>query len=868
MKRIDHSKFDLKRPHSDVSRLFRILHLNRFILTAAIAIGLLATLTQAGTGALLAAPARQDVEPTVAPTAAPDSETATPVSTIQRIRDRGALVAGVKYDFRPFGFVDENGDVVGFDVDLVRAMADLWGVDVQFVPVTSSDRIQKLVAGEVDLVAASMTHKKERDALIDFSQTYFLDGQSLLVRADAGIEDIFGLEGRTVAAIQGSTSIDQIRAYAEANGVALDLLPFQEYPPALAALSAGQVDALTTDSVFLLQAAQENPELTVAGPRFTQEPYGLGVREGDSYFRNLVDFTLQALKTNGVYDQIYARWFPDDEPYDVRIMPGKWPYDLASSPATFEPPATSRMDKILRRGKLLAGVKYDFAPFGFVDENGAVVGFDVDIARAFADRWLGDPNAVDLVRVTSDTRIPVLASGQIDLAIASMTHKQERDDRIDFSQTYFLDGQSLLVRAESDIESLEDLDGKVVAAIDGSTSIDNIRAKADELGIVIEMLPFQEYPSALEALKAGQVDVLTTDSVALSQFAKDNPGLRLVGERFTQEPYGIGTPNYDSDFRDLVNFTLQEMAADGSYDALYRKWFGDDQPYDIEIWPGEPALDVNIASRSPITSSVAPSDESVTAEVGQETPAQVAATPAPTASPTSVTTPTPTPTVAPTQTPTSAPTSTPTHTPTSTPTVTSTLTPTHTPTSAPTATPTVIVIQLPTLTPSLTPSPTPTSTLTPEPTATAAPTVAPTPTAPPTAIPTLALATPSTSAAAPSATATVTPRSPIPASTPVTPPAIQAPVGVQSYAVIIVPGDHNVNARRAQSVESERLALLPLGTAYPAIGRSIDTAWLQIVLPDGRLAWVFTETIIADAKQLATLPVVAPPPLDEPASSP
>lgn len=83
-----------------------------------------------------------------------------------------------------------------------------------------------------------------------------------------------------------------------------------------------------------------------------------------------------------------------------------------------------------------------------------------------------------------------------------------------------------------------------------------------------------------------------------------------------------------------------------------------------------------------------------------------------------------------------------------------------------------------------------------------------------------------------------------------------------------MPDDHNVNARRAQSVETERLALLPLGSAHPAIGRSIDTAWLQIVLPDGRLAWVFTETIIADADQLATLPIVAPPPLNEAASSP
>ncbi len=570
---------------------------------------------------VIVAPAVSAASPGQAQATPPPADSPT-VSAIQRIRDRGnILVAGVKYDFKPFGFVDENGDVAGFDIDLIRAMADVWGVDVQFVPVTSSDRIQKLAAGEVDIVAASMTHKKERDETIDFSQTYFLDGQSLLVRKDSGIQNVFDLANKTVAAIQGSTSIDQIVAYAQENQVLLGILPFQEYPPALAALKAGQVDALTTDSVFLLQAAQENPELTVVGGRFTQEPYGMGVPRGDSYFRNLVDFTLQHLKDTGVYDQIYSKWFPDDVPYSLEMLPGRWPYTFETSPAVLERPEQSRLELIQQRGKLLAGVKYDFAPFGFVDENGSVTGFDVDIAHEFAARWLNDPGAVELVRVTSDNRIPLLAAGEVDLVIASMTHKQERDDTIDFSQTYFLDGQSLLVREESEIQGVADLDGKIVAAIAGSTSIDNIRNQAQDLGIAIEVLPFQEYPSALAALKAGQVDVLTTDSVALSQFAKENPGLQVVGGRFTQEPYGIGVPNYDDQFRDLVNFTLQEMKQDGTYDALYEKWFGADPPYPIEIWPGEPRLDVNIAKATGTeTGATTPKPAGSNAPSGAKTP--------------------------------------------------------------------------------------------------------------------------------------------------------------------------------------------------------------------------------------------------------
>ncbi len=513
----------------------------------------------------------------------------TSTSVIQQIRDRGKLVAGVKYDFKPFGFLDEEGQVVGFDIDLIEAIAAEWEVEVEFVQVTSATRIPKLAAGEVDIVAASMTHKKERDATIDFSQTYFLDGQSLLVRRDARISGILDLDQKTVAAIQGSTSIDQIQVYADQNDVSIEILPFQEYTNALAALEAGQVDALTTDSVALSQFAKDNPELIVVGGLFTIEPYGLGLPAGDSYFKNLLDFSLQNLKEDGTYDRLYKKWFGDEAiPYEIEILPGEWPYTFATSPIDRVRPIQSKIDQILAEGKLVAGVKYDFEPFGFLNENDEVVGFDVDIMREFSRRWLGDANAVELVQVTSSNRIQKLAAGEVDILAASMTHKKERDELIDFSQTYFLDGQSLLVRTDDGIGGLVDLDGRTVAAIQGSTSIDNIRNEAIERSLDLEILPFQEYPPALEAVKAKQVDALTTDSVALAQFAKNDPALIVVGGRFTREPYGLGVPKYDHEFRDLANFTLQAMKEDGSYDAIYCRWFGAERPFNIEIWPGDP----------------------------------------------------------------------------------------------------------------------------------------------------------------------------------------------------------------------------------------------------------------------------------------
>src|SRR5262245_23995536 len=131
--------------------------------------------------------------------------------------------------------------------------------------------------------------------------------------------------------------------------------------------------------------------------------------------------------------------------------------------------------KIKARGKLLAGVKFDTPPFGFLDEKNEPAGFDIDLVRKIAEH-LGVP--VELVKVTSPTRVPMLVSGNVDLVAASMTHTRERDKTIDFSITYYTGGQSLLVPKASTVAGLRDLDNKQVAVQQATTLEKNIAAAA------------------------------------------------------------------------------------------------------------------------------------------------------------------------------------------------------------------------------------------------------------------------------------------------------------------------------------------------------------------------------------------------------
>ncbi|MEZ4713216.1 MAG: transporter substrate-binding domain-containing protein [Caldilineaceae bacterium] len=525
-------------------------------------------------------------------------------STIERIRKRGnVVIAGVRTDLPPFGYMDSNGQVTGFDVDLIQALAAQWGITVEFVELNALDQVQKLALQEVDIVAAALQHTKDRESDIDFSQTYFVDGQAFMVRSDSGINDLSGLNNQNVAALQNSAAIDQFQAYADANGIQATVMAFPSYDSAIQALSSGQVSAIAANLVVLTQL-QADSGFTILEQILEPEPYGLGLTSGDSYFNNLVNFTLQGIKQKGIYDALYQKWFGNDvTPYPVKVLPGIWPYTLADSPTTLDKPVRSKVEEIQARGKLIAGVPFDLKPFGFLDAESQISGFDVDLMHEFAKRWLGDADSIEFVPVTAANRIDILVAGQIDMVAAAMTHRRDRDELIDFSQTYFEDGQSLLVRQGSGIQNLRDLNGKVIAAIQGSGAIENMQSAANQLGISFDILPFQEHPQALEALKAGQVDALTTGIAALTHFTQDNSGLEVVGGRFTSEPYGLGIPNYDDRFQDLVNFTLQEMMLDGTYDRLYQKWFSPAAQFAVEVWPGDSYLDIELAPMVRIPSS-------------------------------------------------------------------------------------------------------------------------------------------------------------------------------------------------------------------------------------------------------------------------
>jgi len=248
----------------------------------------------------------------------------------------------------------------------------------------------------------------------------------------------------------------------------------------------------------------------------------------------------------------------------------------------------NKLDDIKARGVLVAGVKDSQPPFGYVDEKtDQIVGFEIDLMQALAKR-LGVK--LELKPVTSSTRIPMLAQGAVDIVAATMTHKKEREDQIDFSITYFMTGQKLLVKKDGGVKSAADLAGKKVASVKGSTSEQNVK-KAQPACTVIS---FETYPEAFLALKQGKVQAMTTDESILVGIKNkdDHPeAWEIVGDYISPEPYGFGIAENESKLRDFVNLALMDMWEKGEYQQIYNKWFGkgtkDYLPltWKMELWP-------------------------------------------------------------------------------------------------------------------------------------------------------------------------------------------------------------------------------------------------------------------------------------------
>lgn len=240
--------------------------------------------------------------------------------TLLKISETGKISIGHRETSIPFSFSNDEGEIVGYSIDLCSRVINAVekelnndeGIAVDYVPVTTENRIQYVVDGTVDLECGSTTHTLAREEKVDFSFTTFITGTRLLVKSGAGISEIEDLDGRRVAVPVESTNAKAISDTVTSLGLKTEIIEVGDHQDGFEALKAGEVDAYSTDHVLLhglISEAQEPGGFEVVGRFLSYDPYALMLRRGDPAFRLIINRTLARLFRSGEIYRIYREWF-------------------------------------------------------------------------------------------------------------------------------------------------------------------------------------------------------------------------------------------------------------------------------------------------------------------------------------------------------------------------------------------------------------------------------------------------------------------------------------------------------------------------------------------------------------------------------
>jgi glutamate transport system substrate-binding protein len=231
------------------------------------------------------------------------------------------------------------------------------------------------------------------------------------------------------------------------------------------------------------------------------------------------------------------------------------------------------MAELAEAGSITIGTKFDQPGFGLLNPDGVPEGFDVEIGKIIAGELGIAAEDIEWVETVSANREDFIRQDRVDMVVATYTINDKRKELVDFAGPYYEAGQDIMVAKGNPegIEGPEDLAGKNVCSVEGSTPAEKIRTDYPEATLTL----FDVYSKCADALRNGQVDAVTTDNVILTGLVAGSPEeFELVGNPFTEEPYGIGITKGDDEFRTFINDVLEQAYEDGSWAEAWDRTAG------------------------------------------------------------------------------------------------------------------------------------------------------------------------------------------------------------------------------------------------------------------------------------------------------
>lgn len=529
------------------------------------------------------------VPPTLVPRQAEDDPAAslTTGSSVADIIESGVFRVGVLYNEPPYSELTLQGDLRGFDIDLIRLIVELWGSDVEFIQVTRENALDRLDRAQVHAVVAAFVHYRDLDAQLDFSQTYLVGRQAMMVRADSPHQSLSELGGHAIGYVIGTRAEKALSLWSARHGSSLNLQFFLTLDRAFAALTEGRIEGLAAEEQALLRAASDYAErVRIFDEAVLREPRAIAVRRHDITLRHLLSHSIQSLAKDGSLLNLYREYFPEIENAEeaVKLWDG---IGETVSPTQYAGALTSptryALPQLRQSGLLRAGLAGDGAESASAG-RAQLASLNESLLHELGRRW---GVAVEIVAASPDEAVAMLAQGEVDI-VAGVKPDWRLASSMDFSAPYLLHGDRLMAPAHSRIGGFNDLRGRIIGLIIGDEGArDRAQAWADSINASVRFFQTRESGATLHLLEFNNANAIYADSLLLISHLQASPNaLRLTDRWYSRSYYAFGLPHNDPDFRLLVDYTIQELVRDGTLRRLSGALILSDDLPDFVITPG------------------------------------------------------------------------------------------------------------------------------------------------------------------------------------------------------------------------------------------------------------------------------------------
>ena len=497
--------------------------------------------------------------------------------------DDNTFIVGFDAEFPPYGYKDDNGEYVGFDLDLAQEVCDRNGWTLKKQPIEWNSKDMELNSGSISCIWNGFTMNGRED---DYTWTkpYVDNSQVVVVRKDSGITQLNDLAGKVVAVQADSSALAALTGEdaSEENKTLCatfkDLQQVGDYNSAFMNLESGAVNAICMDiGVANYEIESRGDKFMMLEDRLSSEEYGIGFKKGNTELRDKVQATLLDMLADGTFDEIAEKWglegsiclTADDEVQE----------ETAADDNTF-----------------IVGFDAEFPPYGYKNDDGEYVGFDLDLAQEVCDRngWILKKQPIEW-----NSKDMELNSGSISCIWNGFT-MNGREDAYTWTTPYVDNSQVVVVRKDSGITQLSDLSGKVVAVQADSSALAALTgedASEENLALAETFKDLQQvgdYNSAFMNLESGAVNAICMDiGVANYEIASRGDKFVMLEDRLSSEEYGIGFKLGNTELRDKVQATLLDMLADGTFEEIAEKWGLEES---ICLSPDDQVQDGNVAA--------------------------------------------------------------------------------------------------------------------------------------------------------------------------------------------------------------------------------------------------------------------------------